>query len=350
MKILYGVQTTGNGHINRSRLVINALRAEGHDVSTLFSGSGRSAFWNYDDFLPFFESRGLSFTSQNGQVCYLKSTANAKPIELAKDIKNLDLSGFDVVISDFEPITAWAAKQQNKTSIGISNQVAFHYDIPCKQSNVLTRFILKHYAPTQHRLGLHWHHFGQPLLPPIIDPALTITTSADGFVYLVYLPFENREQVIKQFQAFPNHSFIYYTNVETMVQHGNVCLHPFNRQRFSEDLCRCDGVICQAGFELPSEALHLGKKLLVKPVHRQNEQISNAKVLSQYNLGFSTDTLDLNSIASFLVAQKAKPKNYPNVAKAIAQWISQADLNSPSAHLKLVEQLWNRETLAWSAA
>ena len=37
MKILFGVQTTGNGHISRSRELIRELKEIGHDVWVILS-------------------------------------------------------------------------------------------------------------------------------------------------------------------------------------------------------------------------------------------------------------------------------------------------------------------------
>lgn len=125
------------------------------------------------------------------------------------------------------------------------------------------------------------------------------------------------------------------------IQHiDNVWLCPFHRGNFLNDLRSCSGVICQAGFELPSEALHLGKKLLVKPLHRQYEQLSNATGLVRQKLGWSMEHLDAGTINSFLSADAIEPMRYPNVAQAIARWIGQADLTEPQAYLPLVNQLW----------
>ena len=38
MKILYGVQGTGNGHITRSSILIPILRDMGHEVEVIISG------------------------------------------------------------------------------------------------------------------------------------------------------------------------------------------------------------------------------------------------------------------------------------------------------------------------
>ena len=42
MKILFGVQGTGNGHISRSRELVRKLKADGHDVDVIISGRNRS--------------------------------------------------------------------------------------------------------------------------------------------------------------------------------------------------------------------------------------------------------------------------------------------------------------------
>lgn len=342
MKLLYGIQTTGNGHICRSRLMVEALKTQGHSVTALFSGHGRASFWDYNAFQPFNELRGLTFVTQKGQINYTRTLMDAKPRELLKDIRELDLSEFDAVISDFEPISAWAAKRQNIPSIGISNQEAFYYNIPKCNGNPMARLIMRHFAPTRHHIGLHWHHFDQPILPPIIETSLQPIISTAQPMILVYLPFENTAHIKQQLSVFTEHTFHVYTDVAQVQQFGHIILHPFNRDGFMSDLQRCTGVICQAGFELPSEALHLGKKLLVKPMKRQYEQMSNVAALTQYGLGRSMQQLNHTDIEHFLAMPSIAAKNYPNVATAIAQWIGQADLDAPLAHQSLVEQLWTR--------
>lgn len=42
MRILFGIQLTGNGHINRSKRLISELRKRGHEVDVVVSGGGNS--------------------------------------------------------------------------------------------------------------------------------------------------------------------------------------------------------------------------------------------------------------------------------------------------------------------
>jgi hypothetical protein len=106
---------------------------------------------------------------------------------------------------------------------------------------------------------------------------------------------------------------------------------------------RCEGVICSAGFELPSEAIHLGKKLLVQPVAGQVEQKSNAIALEQLGYGNAAEHFDIATLRRWLpLKPPAQPRHYPDVAKALVNWL----MNGGSDDIgDLQQQLW-RETIA----
>ena len=59
----------------------------------------------------------------------------------------------------------------------------------------------------------------------------------------------------------------------------HIQINPLSHSEFHAHLLDAEGVISNAGFELASECLHLGKKLLVKPLAGQFEQLSNALAL-----------------------------------------------------------------------
>ena len=63
------------------------------------------------------------------------------------NIKQLDLSQYDLVISDFEPISAWAAKNQKVPSLAIGHQYAFLYNTPKQGSNIFNDALMKYFAP-----------------------------------------------------------------------------------------------------------------------------------------------------------------------------------------------------------
>lgn len=339
MNILYGVQGTGHGHISRSREMIKCLKAMGHNVSVLISGRKGKDLWEMEDFEPFEVKRGLTFITEKGKVCHIKTALQLNLFEFVKDIIQYRHSHLDLVITDFEPISSKIAWKLNIPSIGVGHQYAFKYDVPLPKFDILGKLILKNFAPVEHNIGLHWNHFEQNILPPIVPEYLNANgTSPVARKMLVYLPFEDFKKVSDLFKRFPAFEFFVYGPVKESQNTDNLRLRPFSRQGFLNDLKECEGVICNAGFELPSEALHIGKKVLVKPLIGQLEQKSNAMVVEQFNLGKAMYRLDERILGEFLNSPGICAQNYKNVAQIIAEWISQGNFHRKT---ELKEQCWN---------
>ena len=116
MKILYGVQGTGNGHITRARIMARALAKAGAEVDWVFSGRAPKDFFDMEPFGDYRLFKGLTFAIKNSRVRYgstlLRSDLNA----LRRDVRSLDVDGYDLIINDFEPISAWAARLAKKRS------------------------------------------------------------------------------------------------------------------------------------------------------------------------------------------------------------------------------------------
>lgn len=320
MKILYGVQGTGNGHVTRARIMAKSFAAAGVKVDWIFSGRPREDFFDMDAFGDFQSYRGLTFSVKSGRIQYLKTAMNSNLVQLSNDIKKVNVEGYDLIINDFEPVSAWAARRAGKKVLGISHQNAFFYKIPKKNNNIFTDWFMRNFAPVTQPIGLHWHHFNQPILPPLIEPSHYQNESLPKH-YLVYLPFSGLEDIIPQLKAFPEYQFFVYQNVPQNIDDGHIHIRPFSREGFQQDLHRCEGVICSAGFELPSEAIQLGKKLLVQPVAGQMEQASNALALTKLGYGASTTILNETTIGRWLPLMKPNPVIYPDVSKALVDWL-----------------------------
>ena len=325
MKILYGVQGTGNGHIARARAMAHAFKLQNVDVDFLFSGREKSAYFSMEDFGDYQTRRGLTFCTEKGKVNHLKTAINTNPNQLWKEVSDVDLSSYDVVLNDFEPITAWAAKRQKVPTVGISHQNAFRYSVPKKGATWLNQTLIQHFAPTEFYLGLHWYHFQQPILPPIVHTSLGLETSKQSFI-LVYLPFEDLNEVSQLCLRFSNHEFIcYHPSVKACYQQENLTFMPLSYTTFQQHLHACQGVMANGGFELPSEALTLGKKLLLKPLSGQFEQMSNVATLESLGLASSMIWMDPSSVRVWLDEQPAEKVIYPDVADSIAQWVRQGE-------------------------
>jgi uncharacterized protein (TIGR00661 family) len=321
MRILFGVQATGNGHISRSREIVRNLKEIGHHVSVILSGRDPSLLWDMEDFQPYTTLKGLTFFTYRGRIQYFQSAINLDFPEYFKDILSFNASDYDLVITDFEPVTARIAKWHKIPSIGVGHQYAFLHEIPTAGGNAVSRFVLKKFAPVDYPLGLHWHHFNYPILPPIVPRINNDSKKVSEDMILVYLPFEELTDIISLLKPLTSHHFhIYHKNVSAKDK-GNLHFRPYSRGGFLKDLKECNGVITNAGFELVSEALYLGKKLLVKPLARQMEQISNALAVSILDLGLVMNNLDRDFVSRFLETPRNTPIEYPDVARMIAEWI-----------------------------
>ena len=335
LTVLYGIQGTGNGHLARARCLIPALRAAGVDIVFLLSGRDKDQFKDSDLFDHYEYRKGLTMEIKDGKVHPLKTIVKNENIQFVKDVISLDLTRIDLVISDFEPVTAWAAKLRGKPSIAISHQSAFEHAIPRVKGFFLSRLIMKLFAPANTYLGVHWHHFNQHILPPIIEQH--VNTEVDPNLILVYMGFEKLEEVINFLSPFKNFRFMVFARVESCFRHGNIVVNPISHDEFHKNLERCSGVICNTGFELSSECLQLGKKLLTKPIDGQYEQLCNAIALQSLGRATVMQTLDRGKLDAWLKLGGHKPIDYPDVAQAVAEWLIESPRRPVS---ELSKSLW----------
>ena len=337
-RVFYGVQGTGNGHITRARVMAKALKAAGFEVDFMFTGRPFDKYFDMAVFGEYQLKTGCTFSTRQGQVSYLNTLLQAQPRQWLKDIRALDLRDYDVVISDFEPVTAWAARNQGKPVLGIGHQYAFQYPIPRGGQDPLAEWILRNFAPVTTGIGLHWHHFGQPILPPIIE----IQPEPELFrpnKIVVYLPFEDTRAVISQLAIFEHFEFHLYAPQPVPSEYPHIVCKGLSREGFQADLHDCAGIISNAGFELASEALLWGKKILLKPLHRQMEQLANAAAIQQLDYGHTMHDLNPTAIGNWLQETHALQISYPCVAEILVQWLLDGQ---PVLEPAWFEQIWRR--------
>lgn len=339
MKLLYAIQATGNGHLARARALAPAL-AQQHSlqVDYLFSGRSRAQLFEMEPFGDFRCLPGLTLFYARGQINTLDTISKNDLRGFARDVHALDLSGYDAVINDFEPVSAWAAKRQGKSCIGISHQCAFQYRVPKAMGHPHSRILMRAFAPTQRQIGLHWHHFDQPILPPLIERFERPSGFTTGKI-VVYMGFETLADIENMLRPFSSHQFhIYSQEIPEASHHGNLHFSPLSYHRFHQDLLDCEGVITNAGFELASECIQLGKKILVKPLRGQFEQLSNALALEHLGYGAVMPVLSSKDVRRWLAKPGVFAHPFPEVATPLAQWIAGGDWNDIDA---LARKVWS---------
>ena len=338
MKIFYGVQATGNGHITRARAMAPLLKEAGIDVTYLFSGRDEKDFFDMECFGDFLVHKGLSFVTKDGSLQVLETVKQASIRTLLKSIKELDLSEYDLILTDFEPITAWAARRQNKPCIGYGHQYAFAQNVPKYKKDPLGSLIMKCFAPANIKLGAHWHHFGGDILPPIIHADVDNGTVIKNKV-LVYLPFEKTEKIMQLLAPLKDYQFHLHCKDIEPGEYGNITVHPFSLHGFKKNLRESESVLCNAGFELVSESLQMGKRIMVKPLKKQVEQLSNALALESLSYAKAINVLSTEAINDWLNTGKVVKCSYPNVAQAVTHWLKNGAVEPIST---LCADLWHQ--------
>ena len=99
MKLLYGVQATGNGHITRARTLAPELQKQGIDVEFVFSGREKNKLFSMEPFGEYRCYKGLTFVTEKGRINYFKTVLQNNLLRFISDIRNIDfvsLSALDL--------------------------------------------------------------------------------------------------------------------------------------------------------------------------------------------------------------------------------------------------------------
>lgn len=310
MKILYAFQGTGNGHMARAQEIVPILKKYG-EVDTFISGhqSQLKATFDLD-----FQHKGISLLyNKSGGISYSKILFENNYFKAFKTIYQLDLSAYDLIINDYEPLTGWACKMKEIKFLELSHQASMSFKETPKpaKKDFLGEQILKFYVPSEHKIGFHFESYHPNIKPPVIRQKIRgLNADKKGF-YLVYLPSFSDENIIKvlsqipvEWKVFSKYSKLYFKN-------KNVEVFPIDQEEYLKAFENCDGILCNAGFETPAEALFLDKKAFVIPIHNQYEQECNAVAANLLGVPMSK-TLKKEEIENWVNSQQHITIHYPD--------------------------------------
>lgn len=326
MRVLYGVVGEGMGHATRSRVVIEHLLGQGHDVHVVVSGKAHAFLRATLDPHPrahVAEIAGLRLVSvvEDGVGTVDKSAslwANLKdaPASLAANLgAYLEIARAvqpDVVVSDFESWAYAYGITHRVPVVSLDNIQVLHrcaHDPALLADERWSFFVAK--TATKVKLPGAWHYlitsFFFPkvvkprttLVPPILRPEILAARREPGDHVLVYQHAAALPALLPALRARPDVRFRVYGSGDEGAD-GNLELRPFSQQGFVDDLRTARAVVAGGGFSLMSEAVHLGVPMLSIPFAEQAEQGLNARYLAALSYGAWAPRLDREALDGFL--------------------------------------------------
>lgn len=325
MKVLYGVVGEGMGHAMRSRVVLEHLMAQGHEVEIMASGRA-------SDFLKKrFDGGKRAEDSERGEqivnrIHGLHMIYEENRVRLGKTLWSNVLSGAagvpknilayfslikdfapEVVISDFESWTYLYAKMHRLPIVSIDNmQIINRCEHPPEiiegheKDFALAKAFVKGKLPfcDRYLITTFFHpklrKEGTSLHPPILRPEILAAARRPGEHLLVYQTAEGNDALSDALQKTGFECRIYgmRRNIQEEQVEGNLRYRPFSEAGFIDDLASARGVIAGGGFTLMGEAVYLHKPMLAVPLGGQFEQVLNARYLEREGFGMAADSLD----------------------------------------------------------
>jgi uncharacterized protein (TIGR00661 family) len=330
MKILYGVPGEGMGHATRSKVVIDFLSSQKHDVHIV---SSSRAFTFLDKAFPgrVTEIKGFHFAYKNAEVSKtgtfllnLKSAGKNLIYNVSKELAIHKAFNAELVISDFESFSYFYAKMHKLPLISIDNMQVMNrcaLDITIskeeKSNFQLAKSIVKakvpgcdHYFITSF-FDAETTKKNTSIVPPIIRQAILDAKLTKKNHILMYQTSSSLKTVKESLQQLPNETFYVYGMNQDYTD-GNVVFKPFSEKGFIDDLASAKAVIANGGFSFMSEAVYLKKPIYSFPIHNQFEQWMNAAYIQKLGYGRHFDTLNADNLKAFLFDLNVFEKNLAN--------------------------------------
>jgi uncharacterized protein (TIGR00661 family) len=317
MKVLYGVNGEGMGHATRSEVVIKSL-LERHRVRVFASGA---AFRHLSERLPAVDQVfGPTFAMGEGQIrrwqTVVQNFRSARE-ELPEGVKvwaeEVDEWQPDVVISDFEPVSAGFARWARTPLVAVDN---INVIDRCRHGRriigaerdeyLIARALVRGMVPGAAEYVVTTF-FRPPLarkrttlVPPILRSEIASAKSEEGEHLVVY--WGGEEKLLESLRRSGVRCLIYGMRggPDEARADGNLEFRPPSNEGFVEALRTCRGVVAGGGFSLLSEAVYLGKPVLSVPLRGQFEQLINARYLQARRYGLCAEDFADDPVARFL--------------------------------------------------
>lgn len=317
-KILYSINGDGLGHVNRSIPIIQEL-SKTHKIKILV-GSKR-AFNYIKTHYPTIinkctEISGPKIIYKDNSVSdfdtakfFIKEIAKNSSKNFRIVFSTIKKFNPDLIITDFEPSTAYISNIFRKPTICLCNVHSIthlKYDVPKKylktsrKIKLITRSLVPrvdyHFITTFFYLPVKKSNV--ELFPPVLRPEIVkLKTKRKNYI-LVYQTSSTNYKLIETLKSI-KYKFVVYGFDKEKVE-DNITFRKTNTDIFYKDFSECSGCIANGGFTFISEAISLHKPVFSIPIKGQFEQILNALQVKRLGYGTMADEASKNSIIKFI--------------------------------------------------
>ncbi|MFQ5569267.1 MAG: glycosyltransferase family protein [Rhodothermales bacterium] len=320
-RIIYALSGQGRGHTSRVIAISDELQRRGHEVLFCCGGTAQDILESQGERV--LHVPALRHAMQGNELRFWSTLRkNWKNLRSLRRVVEQLAETFaarypDLLITDFEFFSARAARRMKLPILSFNHQqivTETRYRLPWRHrlDALLACSTIKTIAPKRPEHLLLSSFFFPPLkhpeqttmVPPIIRPAVQVLQPRKENHVLVYYNETAGSNYVLDTLRQVDASFIVYNFdlPEHPEAYPNLQFKKPSLDGFLDDLARSRAVLCTAGFTLISEALYLGKPLLVVPNHGIFEQTLNALFLQREHLGNAVidRPMSVDDVASFL--------------------------------------------------
>jgi uncharacterized protein (TIGR00661 family) len=301
VRIVYGVQSTGKGHLSRFLGLLPLFQRDGHELLVVVTGRWNPPGYFLDALagtrfrrfpgLPMIAD-GVGGISKRGTVKAFATRLPGLFNSFRKAHRWISAFDPDLIVSDFDPVTGSPFVAPGTFKVGIGNHfTSARRDLEPPPGLRRERFNIRVVeklitSGLDARIGCHFYPLDDECFPPILRPETLAMTPETGDHLVVYHAFPGLiPPVLAYAERHPGTPIILY-GYETKPRGlpGTVRLER-DAGRFLRDLATCKAFVGTAGFQSVAEAFYFGKRIVVQPIEGHYEQKWNAAQLELHGMG-----------------------------------------------------------------
>ena len=340
MKILFGVQTEGNGHITQCIATKQYLQSQGIEVTTAFAAKKKRGLSKYfTDEFNVIDYDGFDFVFDNVGRVVIWKTIVKNTFELPRLIVSfikicviIQKEKPDAIFNYYEPLVGLTALFfKNIKYVSFGHQYAMDSVIyPRINGYIVQKLFLsiinKITSIRAKIVALSYYEFNDATMivsPPILRAeSYSISDKKEDFV-LVYLMNEDMlPQLISQAKKYPDINIQCFTKLTKQYDElPNLKLFNLDGKLFQEKMKVCKSVVCSGGFETSAEAIYQNKPLLMIPMPNHYEQHANCNDAYLNSYAIYSESIDLSKIPKYQLGNKKWFDTYQYVLQRVLYYI-----------------------------